>query len=222
MDSEKKTDRQSLRLGQKPVAVVNRWLSEHFSEHQVLDLLDGPAYDFFGSSLRGAGSIQFHGSLSDYCLGAMAEADVTVLGSVGHGLATLMQSGTIQVRGDVGDCVMSFARGGLVGVAGNAGRRAGVAMQDGALLVQGSANHQVGFGMKGGLIVVHGSAGMELGKNMHGGSIYVQGEIGSLADDVEEERFREADRLRLSLVYLKVGIALKPTAMRVFRVKESR
>jgi formylmethanofuran dehydrogenase subunit C len=102
-------------------------------------------------------------------------------------------------------------------VHGDAGHRAGVGLVGGELIVKGSVGSQAGFEMRSGSIIIFGSTGALLGLGARGGTIYVGGEVESISANLEEDRIREADRLRLSLLLLKAGIEKKPASWKVFR-----
>jgi methylamine---glutamate N-methyltransferase subunit B len=160
----------------------------------------------------------FRGRLGDYCFCGQSDLECKVEGSVGHGCAELMQSGMLEVRGNAGHALMGFAKGGLVVVHGNAKHRAGVGMAGGELIITGTVEAQAGFEMQSGSIIIFGSVGAMLGQGARSGTIYVAGEVESVSENVEEDRIREADKLRLSLLLLKASIESKPTHWKVFRV----
>jgi glutamate synthase domain-containing protein 3 len=76
---------------------------------------------------------------------------------------------------------------------------------------------EAGYRMRSGLLLVLGDAGPMLGAGMGGGTLLVAGSIASSASAIEEDRLRDADRLRMSLLLLKVGLEVKPSKLRVFR-----
>jgi methylamine---glutamate N-methyltransferase subunit B len=174
--------------------------------------------DWLGTGVASNVPWSFQGRLGDYCFGAAANLECKVDGEVGHGFAEMMQSGIIEVRGNAGDALMGFGKSGLIVVHGNTGRRAGVGLDGGELIVKGSVGSQAGFEMQSGTIIIFGSAGSMLGLDARGGTIYVGGEVESTSANLEEDRIREADRLRLSLLLLKAGIETKPASWKVFRV----
>ncbi len=134
-----------------------------------------------------------------------------------NGFAHAMESGLAIVHGSVGDSVGAYSRDGLIGVYGNAGRRTGVGLNGGQVFIRGSVGSQAAHSMKNGTIIIGGSAGKHLGWNMTGGVIYIRGEVESLAPNMEENRIKEPDRFKISLILLKAGIKGPATEFRAFR-----
>lgn len=181
--------------------------------------IDGCAnHDWLAGGWRQPISLVFRGKLGDFCLNAVSDVECSVKGNVGHNFANAMVSGIVRIFGDAGDGLMSFARGGVVVMKGSAGRRVGCGLDGGDAIVAGSVGLQAAFEMRSGNLIVGGDAGPMLGLGAKGGTIYVSGKVSSVASSVEEDRMRDADRLKLSLLLLKAGLEFPSTSWRVFRV----
>jgi formylmethanofuran dehydrogenase subunit C len=192
---------------------------ERFSNDvKAVDVLDTKSADWGGCGWRYPIPITFHGSIGDFCLSGATELDATIHGDVGSNFCSMLTSGTAKASGCAGNATAAFARGGLVVIGSNSGDRSGVGLSGGDLMVLGSVGEQAGFQMQSGNLIIAGDTGSLLGLGATGGTIYVRGKPASVASNIEEDRMREADRLRLSLLLLKSGIDLKSAVWKVFRV----
>jgi hypothetical protein len=202
---------------QATVEELSRWLQEQSAGDGLLTLRGCQRPDFLATPLHTSSTIELHGELGDYCVGGLRGAEVRIHGPAGHGLACGMESGTLTLNGAAGDCLLAFGHGGTVCVRGSAGRRAACGMDGAELVVTGDVGAEAGYRMRSGLLLVLGDAGPMLGAGMGGGTLLVAGSIASSASAIEEDRLRDADRLRMSLLLLKVGLEVKPSKLRVFR-----
>ncbi len=184
----------------------------------LIDLQNCCHQDWIGTGVVSDVPWSFRGPLGDYCFCGQSNIECKVEGDVGHGCAELLQSGMLEIRGNAGHALMGFAKGGLGVLHGDAKHRVGVGMAGGELIVTGKVGAQAGFEMQSGSIIVFGSTGAMLGQGARSGTIYVAGDVESVSENVEEDRIREADKLRLSLLLLKAGIESKPKHWKVFRV----
>jgi formylmethanofuran dehydrogenase subunit C len=176
------------------------------------------APDLLAPGLIASCSLSIEGDLGDYCLCGMSNAEVAIRGRAGCGLGEATESGSIILDGDAGDSVGAFSRGGLITIMGSAGRRAAVGMSGGDVVIHGAIGSQGAMGMTTGTLLVLGGAGAMLGQEMQGGTIYIRGEVESMAPHIEESRMREADRLRIGLLFLKAGIQGDSRDLRVLKV----
>jgi glutamate synthase domain-containing protein 3 len=76
--------------------------------------------------------------------------------------------------------------------------------------------------MNSGTLVLGNGCGENLGQGMTGGAIYVRGEVGSVADNVQSGRLKEADTIRLSLMLVRAGIKTTYEKFQVFRAKTDK
>ncbi len=208
-------------LARTDVEQCNRLLHELTNEVESVEITGCRGEDMIAVGLRCEVQLRMMGDIGDYCLVGLANAEAEVKGNAGCGLGEAMDSGLILVRGNSKDATGAFNRGGSIVVDGSAGRRTGLRMHGGDIAVKGSVGSQAAMGMIEGTLLVLGSAGPQLGHAMQGGTIYTGGEVTSIAPHLEEVRFKDADRLRVSLLFLKAGVENENRPLRVWRVAPS-
>ncbi len=173
--------------------------------------------DFVGAGLRDIGEVVVKGSLGDYGFCSFGDGQCLVEGNAedffGHSIA----SGVLIARGHAKHSLGALGTGGLIAVYGCAQDRAAVGLQGADIVVRGSVANYAGLGMQSGTLIVGGSAGLHLGQGMSGGTIYLRGEAESISPDVEEQRLREPDRLKIGMLMLKSNIKSSGKEFRVYR-----
>lgn len=152
--------------------------------------------------------VQLHveGPLGDYAFAHNAQTEIRLTGSVGHGVAEGMVSGTVRIRGDAGAGAGTSMRGGTLAVYGSAGDRFGAAMRGGGVFVRGNAGNETGIGAIRGTIVIGGDAGERLGDAMNNVTIFLRGKAKSLAAGVTEAPLRKKEQLKLGLLMINASI----------------
>ncbi len=173
--------------------------------------------DFVGAGLRDISEVTVQGAIGDFGFCSFGDGECHVEGNVGSFFAHSIASGILVVRGHTKKSVGALGSGGLVAIYGNTGERAAVGMQGADLVVRGSVSNYAGLGMQSGTLIVVGSAGLHLGHGMRGGTIYIRGDAESISPDVEEQRLREPDRLKIGMLMLKSEIKSVGKEFRVFR-----
>ncbi len=205
----------AIRLHLKKVAEVD---SEDSSVPPIsIKIAGANNHDFIGAGLRGVSEIAVDGSIGDFGLCSFGDGQCHVEGSVGDFFGHSIASGVLVVNGNAGNAMGALGAGGLIAVYGNSGDRTATGMQGSDVVVRGSVANYAGFGMQSGTLVVAGSAGLDMGHGMRGGTIYLRGDAGSISPDIEEQRLREPDRLKIGLMMLKSNIAAAGKEFRVFR-----
>ncbi len=182
-----------------------------------LKLINARGQDFIGAGLRDVGDVSVMGSVGDYSFCSFGDGQSVIEGNVGNFFGHSIASGVLVVRGHAKHALGALGAGGLIAVYGNAQDRVGVGMQGTDIVVRGSVANHAGLGMQSGTLIVGGSAGLLLGQGMSGGTIYLRGEAESVSDDVEEQRLREPDRLKIGMLMLKSNFKLSGKEFRVFR-----
>lgn len=178
-----------------------------------------------GQHYVGVGLVHLHrvdidGSVGDYALCGSDQCECNIDGNANDFLGHSLRSGVVIATGNAGHAVGAMGTGGLIAIYGSAGDRAGVSMRGSDVLIRGNAGSNVALGMRAGTIVIGGSAGEQMGQGMRGGTIYLRGDAPAISRDIEEQRLREPDRLKLGLLLLKAGIkAAAGKDFRVFRPK---
>ena len=173
--------------------------------------------DFVGAGLRDVSEVSVQGAIGDFGFCSFGDGDCNVEGNVGSFFGHSIASGIIVVRGHAKKSVGALGAGGLIAIYGNVGERAAVGMQGADIVVRGSVSNYAGLGMQSGTLIVVGSAGLHLGHGMRGGTIYIRGEAESISPDIEEQRLREPDRLKVGMLMLKSSFKSVGKEFRVFR-----
>ena len=138
------------------------------------------------------------------------DANVTVHGNVGQGVAENMMSGVVRVKGDASQAAGATAHGGLLVIEGNAGARCGISMKGVDIVVKGSIGHMSCFMGQSGSLVVCGDAGEALGDSLYEVHIYVKGEVKSLGADCIEKEMRPEHVTELKGLLEKAGVDDNP------------
>jgi glutamate synthase domain-containing protein 3 len=182
-----------------------------------IKIVGAKSHDFIGAGIRGVSEIAVHGSIGDFGLCSFGDGQCHIDGNVGDFFGHSIASGVLVVNGNAGNAVGALGAGGLIAIYGNSGDRTAVGMQGSDVVVRGSVANYAGFGMQSGTLVVTGSAGLHIGNGMRGGTNYLRGEAGSISPDIEEQRLREPDRLKIGMMMLKSNIEAAGKEFRVFR-----
>ena len=173
--------------------------------------------DFIGAGIRGVSELAVLGSIGDFGLCSFGDGQCHVEGNAGDFLGHSMASGLLVLNGNAGNAAGALGAGGLIAIYGNTGDRTATGLQGADVVVRGAVANYAGIGMQSGTLVVTGSAGQHLGHGMSGGTIYLRGEAASISPDIEEQRLREPDRLKIGLMMLKSNITGAGKEFRVFR-----
>jgi glutamate synthase domain-containing protein 3 len=180
-------------------------------------LVGAKGQDYLGAGIRGVSELAVHGRIGDFGLCSFGDGQCLVEGNVGDFFGHSIASGVLIVNGNAGNAVGALGAGGLIAIYGNSGDRIAVGLQGADVVVRGSVGNYAGIGMQSGTLVVTGSAGQLLGHAMSGGTIYLRGDASSISSDIEEQRLREPDRLKIGLMMLKSNITGAGKEFRVFR-----
>ena len=173
--------------------------------------------DFIGAGFRNISKVAVQGEIGDFGFCSFGDGECHVEANVGHFFGHSVASGIIIVRGHVKTSVAALGTGGLIAIYGNASDRAAVGMQGADVVIRGSVGNYAGLGMQSGTLIVGGSAGLHLGHGMRGGTIYIRGDAESISPDIEEQRMREPDRLKIGMLMLKSSIKSVGKEFRMFR-----
>ncbi len=182
-----------------------------------INITGASGQDFVGAGLRDIHEVEVHGNIGDFGFCSFGDGVGKVEGNVGSFFAHSIASGILVVRGHAKHAVGALGRNGLVAIFGNAADRTAIGMQGADIVVRGSVANYAGLGMQNGTLIVGGGAGKHLGYGMRGGTIYLRGEAESISSNVEENRLREPDRLKIGMLMLKSNIKSVGKEFRVFR-----
>ncbi len=173
--------------------------------------------DFVGAGMRDSNTVLVQGTIGDFGFCSFGDGESQVEGNVGNFFGHSIASGILVVRGHAKHAVGALGMSGLIAILGNAGDRAALGMLGADVVVRGSVANYAGLGMQNGTLIVGGAAGKHLGHGMRGGTIYLRGEAESISSDVEENRLREPDRLKIGMLMLKSNLKSAGKEFRVFR-----
>ena len=173
--------------------------------------------DFIGAGLRDIDEVAVQGAIGDFGFCSFGDGQGQVEGNVGNFFGHSIASGILVVRGHAKHSVGAMGTNGLIAIFGNAGDRVAVGMQGADVVIRGSVASYAGLGMRNGTLIVNGAAGQHLGHGIRGGTIYIRGEAESISSDIEENRLREPDRLKIGMLMLKSNLKVAGKEFRVFR-----
>lgn len=152
------------------------------------------------------GSIEINGHVGYYCGGMNQNAELTINGNAGPGLAENMMSGRVVVNGNASQYCGATAHGGQLIIKGNAAARCGISMKGVDIVVNGSIGHMSAFMAQSGRLVVCGDAGDSLGDSIYEARIYVKGEVASLGTDCIEKPMRKKHLKELQELLESAGL----------------
>ena len=151
-------------------------------------------------------TVEINGHVGYYCGGMNKNADITVNGNAGPGLAENMMSGKITINGNASQYCGATAHGGLLIVKGDAAARCGISMKGVDIVVGGSIGHMSAFMAQTGRLVVCGDAGDSLGDSLYEARIYVRGTVASLGTDCIEKSMDDEHKKELRELLDSAGL----------------
>lgn len=155
-------------------------------------------------------SVTVKGSTGYYCGGMNKQAEITVDGSAGPGVAENMMSGKVIIEGDASQYAGATGHGGLLVVKGNAASRCGISMKGINIVVHGNIGHMSAFMAQSGTLVVCGDAGDALGDSIYEARLYVRGKVASLGADCIEKEMRPEHLEELEKLLCEAGSTADP------------
>jgi glutamate synthase domain-containing protein 3 len=151
-------------------------------------------------------TVDVRGSVGYYCGGMNSEAQITVHGSAGPGVAENMMSGSVVVKGDASQYAGATGRGGLLVIEGNASSRCGISMKGIDIVVKGNIGHMSAFMAQSGTLVVLGNAGEALGDSIYEAKLFVRGSVKSLGADCIKKKMKPKHLERLRSLLERAGV----------------
>ena len=151
-------------------------------------------------------SVEIKGGVGYYCAGMNKQADVTIHGSAGPGVAENMMSGRVTVKGNASQYAGATGKGGLLVIEGDASSRCGISMKGIDIVVGGSIGHMSAFMAQSGNLVVCGDAGDALGDSLYEARLFVRGTVKSLGADCIEKAMRPEHHEILQRLLDQAGI----------------
>ncbi len=150
--------------------------------------------------------VSVHGHVGYYCAGMNKNANITVNGNAGPGLAENMMSGKVRIKGNASQYCAATAHGGLLVVEGNAAARCGISMKGVDIVVRGSIGHMSAFMAQTGCLIVCGDAGDALGDSIYEARLYVRGSVKSLGTDCIEKPLDDEHKKEISYLLKQAAI----------------
>ncbi|MGI9318149.1 MAG: protein glxC, partial [bacterium] len=145
-----------------------------------------------------------------YCAGMNQNAQITIHGNAGPGLAENMMSGNVIVKGNASQYCGATAHGGLLVVEGDAAARCGISMKGVDIVVGGSIGHMSAFMAQSGRLVICGDAGESLGDSIYEARIYLRGSVTSLGTDCIEKPMQDEHINELQTLLTQAGLQHDP------------
>ncbi len=189
---------------------------------QQVTIVDAAKQTGLAVGLSAALNIAIQGDVGDFSFMLNENADFDVHGDVGRCIGHSMVSGYVLVHGSAGDLFGAYACGGVLAAIGGAGNRCGLGLAGADVIVRSDVGDEAGLGMTSGALVLGKSTGDQLGLGMTGGTIYVRGAVKSLADGIREQRMKDSDTMRLSLLLARAGVRAASKEFRAYRAIKLR
>ena len=166
-------------------------------------------------------------SRHNICAGLSEDVDITINGSAGYFVATMvngprihingnagwfagdnMTKGELIIEGTAGDGAGQGIYGGTVIVKGNTGSRTGEIMKGGTVIIGGNSGFMTGLLMMGGRLIILGDVTDDVGESIMRGTIYVLGEVKSLGKNAVMDETTDEDISELRQVLTEYGFDL--------------
>ena len=154
------------------------------------------------------------GQVGFYCGGMNKDAEITVHGHAGPGVAENMMSGVVRVLGNASQSAGATGHGGLLVIEGDASARCGISMKGIDIVVGGSVGHMSAFMAQRGNLVVCGDAGEALGDSVYEARLFVRGKVASLGADCIEKEMRPEHLETLTDLLERAGLDADPRSFR--------
>ena len=151
-------------------------------------------------------SVEILGHSGFYCGGMNKQAEITLNGHAGPGVAENMTSGLVRVKGNAAQSAGATGHGGLLVIEGDASARCGISMKGIDIVVGGSVGHMSAFMAQQGHLVVCGDAGEALGDSIYEAKLFVRGRAESLGADCVEKEMRPEHLETLAGLLERAGI----------------
>ena len=183
---------EKLALSELGLRSVNRRLQgrEGDSAQTAFEVVGLKGEHALAAGLMSPLSVLLKGHVGYYCAGMNKDAEITIEGNAGVGLAENMMSGKVRVKGDASQSAGATAHGGLLVIDGNASARCGISMKGVDIVVKGSVGHNSAFMAQAGRLVICGDADDGLGDSIYEARIYLKGEARGLGADCVEKEMR--------------------------------
>jgi len=207
---------QTLDLNELDVRTVNHQLHnrEGGSADTEYEILNPMGRHAVAAGLDAPLKVHIRGHAGYYCAGMNKQADVTIEGNAGVGVAENIMSGRVHVKGYASQSAGATGHGGLVVIEGDASARCGISMKGVDIVVGGSVGHMSAFMAQAGHLVVCGDAGAHFGDSLYEAKLYVRGSVESLGADCVEKEMTAEHRETVRALLQQAGIDADPGEFR--------
>ncbi len=154
--------------------------------------------------------VKIDGHVGYYCGGMNKQANITVTGNAGAGVAENIMSGQVTIKGNASQYAGATGHGGLLVIEGDAAARCGISMKGVDIVVGGSVGHMSAFMGQLGSLVICGDAGDSLGDSIYEVQIFVQGKVKSLGMDCIEKGMKHEHLNKLTELLHQAGVNANP------------
>ncbi len=186
---------ESLDLHKISVREMNQYLHKEAPKKGIdkIEILNPDGMHSLAVGLDIPVEVDIRGHGGYYVGGMNKQANITVHGNVGWGVAENMMSGQVRVKGFASESAGASGHGGTLIIEGDASLRCGISMKGIDIVVGGNIGNFSAFMGQAGHLVVCGNAGDALGDSLYEAVLYVRGKIKSLGADAREEPMTDAD-----------------------------
>ncbi len=188
------------------VRKLNQHLHQSDSTDDNVEVLNSGGKHNVAAGAMYPAAVEVYGHVGYYCAGMNQNADITVHGNAGPGLAENMMSGSVRVKGSASQYCGATAHGGLLVIEGDAAARCGISMKGVDIVVGGSIGHMSAFMAQSGRLVVCGDAGDSLGDSIYEARIYLRGSAASLGTDCIEKPMEQEHLDELNELLQRAGL----------------
>jgi glutamate synthase domain-containing protein 3 len=171
---------------------INKKLRE-FSEGSEVELLNPDGRHNLAVGLEHKIHLTIHGHGGYYYGGMNKEAEITLNGNSGPGVAENMMSGTVRIKGYASTSAGASGHGGLLVIEKDTSLRCGISLKGSDIVVRGSVGNMCAFMAQAGNILIGEDAGHALGDSLYETVIYLGGTYKSLGADAKEEALADDD-----------------------------
>lgn len=196
-----------LDLSKDDLRAVNRRLQKRDGDEstQAFEIINPKGSHALACGLMHPIDVTIKGHTGYYCAGMNKDANITVEGNAGPGVAENMMSGRVHIKGNASQYAGATSHGGLLIIDGDASSRCGISLKGSDIVVKGSIGHLAAFLAQAGHLVVCGDAGADLGDSIYEAEIFVKGTVESLGTDCEEKEMNDERKAVLADLLEKAG-----------------
>ena len=203
---------ETLDLNTVELRIVNETLQK--AQSGAFKVANPKGIHAIAAGLMNSVEVEIDGHTGYFCGGMNKNANITINGNAGQGVAQNIMSGSVRVKGDASAAAAATGHGGLVVIESTAGSRCGISMKGVDIVVGGSVGHMSAFMAQAGNLVICGDAGPDLGDSLYEARIFVGGKVSSLGSDCIEKEMKEEHLAILKSLLARAGIEADPSTFK--------